>query len=439
MKILIVTAWYFPFIHPRAHRWTALAEHWAAQGYDIHVVTARQRDYPEHTDLKGVQVHRTGFDSLKEVFYYCTKSEKARGRVGAAVVPPGTMLKVLNWLYTTFWKTIYFPDDAAIWYYPARRKVFQLLENQSFDAIITVSFPFTGHLVGLAVKRRFPQLRWLADIGDPFAIQPMPPNNAWLYGRKNRRLEQTVLTIADVVTVTTRFTREKYAQAFGISATSNIQVIPPLIAGYAIPQNADRLTQKPGPAALRIGYFGALYQPTRTPDTFLHLLNRLSGLRPELRKRLDIHFYGEIFPEFFTRLQAADGLRLHGLCSRAEVQRAIQDMDILLNIGNTTDFQLPSKAVDYLASGKPVLNLSYVENDPFTAFFGEDTQLFNLKVRNGKVEDTALSDLIVWLEATKIAPSEEARRARIAPFTVGKIADDYRVLLESSTARINSR
>ena len=49
----------------------------------------------------------------------------------------------------------------------------------------------------------------------------------------------------------------------------------------------------------------------------------------------------------------------------AETARTIQaQADVLLNLGNAVDNQLPSKLFDYFAAGKPVLHLCVIENDP---------------------------------------------------------------------------
>ena len=49
----------------------------------------------------------------------------------------------------------------------------------------------------------------------------------------------------------------------------------------------------------------------------------------------------------------------------AETARAMQaQADVLLNLGNAVDNQLPSKLFDYFAAGKPVLHLCVIENDP---------------------------------------------------------------------------
>ena len=49
----------------------------------------------------------------------------------------------------------------------------------------------------------------------------------------------------------------------------------------------------------------------------------------------------------------------------AETARTMQaQADVLLNLGNAADNQLPSKLFDYFAAGKPVLHLCVIENDP---------------------------------------------------------------------------
>jgi len=468
LKILIVTAWYRPFIHPRAHRWAAVAEHWASEGHEVHVLTARVHEHGKSEVLKGVRIHRVGFDSLKEWVYYWLGSRQARGRVGTKPKKPSIGARLAAWAYKSIWKNLFFPDDACVWYFPAMRKMRQLLDNERFDAVITVSLPFTGHLIGLSTLPTALSLRkglavhgsydpspfWLADIGDPFSFQAKSPNNPLFYQKKNRHLERRILEAADAVTVTTEATLRKYREQYGEKAVEKMIVVPPLLSASTITPPPPRLRRINNPAITpppprprrinKMGYFGALYAPTRTPDAFLDLLSKTFALRPDLRGRLEIHFYGEIFPEFFEKLNAEPCIRLHGLCSREVVRAAMQEMDILLNIGNTTDFQLPSKAVDYLAGGKPVLNLSYVENDPFAQFFERactpelrsgaalmehsperSSGVHKLHISNGKVGDSELHRWLEWLESEKPTPSAAEIAERVAPFLVENIAGRY--------------
>lgn len=420
VKILIVTAFYAPFIHPRAHRWTALAEYWAREGHEVQVLTARVRGKGQWEVQQGVQVHRTGFDSLKEVYYYYFGSRRARGRVGVLPSRPGRAARVAAWVYSVCWKKVFFPDDACVWYFPARRKLLTLLSQQQPDLLITVSLPFTSHWVGLAAKRRFPTLRWLADIGDPFSFRIPPPNNLFLYDSRNKRLELEVLLLADAVSVTTEATRQNYAQQFGNQLVGKMQVIPPLYQPAAT--EAPKTTFSKQDGLIRIGYFGALYRPTRTPEAFLNLLRQLPD---EWQQRLDIHFYGEIFPDIHDAFALFPGIQLHGLQSREQARAAMADMDILLNIGNATDFQLPSKAVDYLAAGKPVLHLSYTSSDPFADFFDGYELIFNIPVENNRVQPDAVARMLEWLEKPKKLPGKEELALRMAPYGVERVADSY--------------
>lgn len=424
MTLLILTAHYHPFIHPRAYRWTALAEHWAAAGHEVHVLTARAGDAEAQTMLHGVHVYRVGYDSLKEWVYQRFGIKKARGRVGVAPGKPGRLQQILEWGYRWIWKKLYFPDDACIWYFPAKRRLRQLLEQQPFDALITVSLPFTDHLLGLEVRRHYPTLRWLADIGDPFSERSVAPNNTWLYQKMNHRLERRVLATADAVVVTTAATKQLYNNLFGTGVSNKITVIPPLL------REPDAVPISPAPASATVmAYFGALYAPTRTPEVLLNLLDRTFLCRPEWKDTLKMHFYGEIFPEFYKLLSAQPGIQLHGLCSRAQAWAAMRAADILVNIGNKTDFQLPSKAVDYLAAGKPVLNLSFVENDPFAVFFDGNPLVFNLKVDNGVVSETEFLRWLRWLDSEKPAPDDAALQTLTQPYRVKTLGVAYLSLL----------
>ncbi len=396
------------------------------------MVCARRRDCQREHQLNGVHIHRAGFDSLKEVAYYLSGSTHGRGRVGTGVHRPAGLMRVLSWVYNRVWKKIYFPDDAGLWYFPARRKVLQLLENHTFDAVITVSLPFTGHLIGQMVKRRFPGLCWLVDIGDPFTIQARPLNNPWLYGRLSEQLEKAVLDRADATVVTNEAAKQAYETKFGLPNRS-ITIIPPLLhppvseKGMPFSVLPARDT---GVKTLHIGYFGAFYAPVRTPDAFLELLNKTLTLQPKWKGRLTVHIFGDIFPEFYAKLAQHPDIRLYGLRSRQEVRFAMEQMDVLVNIGNVTDYQLPSKAVEYLAAGKPVVHLSLVERDPFVAFWSDWPGLLTLSVRNARVTDTSFERWLSFLDAPpSVIVPEPIRSARLREFSVETVAAQYAYLL----------
>ena len=53
----------------------------------------------------------------------------------------------------------------------------------------------------------------------------------------------------------------------------------------------------------------------------------------------------------------------HPRTSHKTAVQAMFEADILVNIGNSTSYQLPSKIIEYMATGKPILNLTTIKND----------------------------------------------------------------------------
>ena len=79
MRLLIIAPYYYPYINPRAFRWTAIAEHWAEAGIEVHVVCSKREDWPDYSRHKGVHLHRVGYNSLKEIFYNYFRPSYRRG------------------------------------------------------------------------------------------------------------------------------------------------------------------------------------------------------------------------------------------------------------------------------------------------------------------------------------------------------------------------
>jgi hypothetical protein len=103
-------------------------------------------------------------------------------------------------------------------------------------------------------------------------------------------------------------------------------------------------------------------------------------------RRFELHWYGDVPPKAWPELAKRPGMVVHGLQSRADVRKAMMRMDVLVNIGNVTTWQLPSKAAEYYASGKPVLHVAQTANDAFERFFKGASRLYVLHYRMDRVE-----------------------------------------------------
>jgi hypothetical protein len=430
MRLLLVLVQYCPAMNPNVYRWAGIAEHWAAAGHEVHILCARHSQRPDEEVVNGVQVHRAGQATLLDWAYNLTGAKQRRSEPGLLPARPGLLRRVAEKIIDLSWRKLYWPDGSCGWYFPARRKALSLLSAQRFDAVISVGLPFTAQLVGRACKKRFPHLRFIMDVEDPFCFsEEFFVNNATLYRRLNYKAEYAAFRAADAVALTNRAAAARYAALFPAFA-EKLRVIPPL---YNLPPASRSFpmgSRQPG--EIRLGYFGSFYRKVRTPERTLRLLTVLCERRPEWRERLRVHFFGSMEAEFvplFERFPALSGcLFFHGLLSREDTASAMQEMDALLHIGNTTDYHLPSKSVDYLAAGKPVLNIAACEADAFRDFAEGFEQVLHLYWPGGSPPEEAVTALEYFLENFPRPPAELEERIR--PFRVESIAAAYEDVLK---------
>ncbi|MBU0985275.1 MAG: hypothetical protein KKA42_15480, partial [candidate division Zixibacteria bacterium] len=150
-------------------------------------------------------------------------------------------------------------------------------------------------------------------------------------------------------------------------------------------------------------------------------------------KDTELHFVGavgdcgDIFDLFAEYLGTS--IFLHGLRKRPEVVRAMQDADILVNISNQSMHQLPSKVVEYVWTGKPLLNLTTVAKDTTSEFLAAYPGLLSLVVSDGKptnLDVAALRDFVATPPATVPV---EARKQWLAAYEIDAIAGQYDALM----------
>jgi glycosyltransferase involved in cell wall biosynthesis len=413
LRLLVVSPLYAPDLSPRAFRWTAIAEHWAAQGHEIDIVAMWSPGTVRDETRGGVRVHRVGGAIVESV------RQRLRGKVqdGSAPVAAEAPRRrsIAGAVYDATLKQVFWPDAAFYWIPSAFLKAHALLRARRYDALVTVSHPFAGHVVGLGLKRRFPSMRWVVDIGDPFTLlREIPLNNPLLYTRLNRHAEHQVLSRADAVAVTVAACRDAYEGAFP-DVRSKITVIPPLLS---LP---DRPAIEPITARSdRLVYVGTLYRALRNPTPLLRLFAALLQQRPSL----SLHFYGDLHD--CADLVTGEGVVVHGKVPRAEAVTAMETADVLVNIGNATPHQLPSKLVEYAAVGRPILNLVSTSSDTAANFLRDYPAALTLT----GPDDDSVDAVLRFIDTTTPATPAQLH-AFLAPFRIDPIADAYENLVRT--------
>lgn len=67
------------------------------------------------------------------------------------------------------------PDRKRLWEMSSHRKAARIVKNDGIDLIFTTSPNKSSHLLGLYLKKRFPQIPWIADLCPELSINTGKP------------------------------------------------------------------------------------------------------------------------------------------------------------------------------------------------------------------------------------------------------------------------
>jgi hypothetical protein len=426
VKILVITHAYSPQVSPRSIRWSTIIEHLSAKyGAEIDVLTLLQPGSAADENKGGVHIHRvrSRFDTYGSAHVATSGTNAAASSklsLKAAILP------LAKWIYRRTWQKLMWPDYACLWIPAAKKAALDLCARNSYDRMISVSHPFTSHVVGLAVKEKYPKLPWMVDIGDPFALLETPaPNNRALFDRRNHSVERRVLALANSVSVTTPATLEKYETIFPESKGKS-RVIPPVYKRVTLPENAGAKTGAP-----KLVFVGTLYKTIRSPLPLLELFEQLTAKNPSLG--CELHFYGgindcgEVIVPFSEKFKGK--LFVHGLVPLEKARAAMASSTAIVNLGNENAFQLPSKTVECLASGKPILNIVTSAEDSSIGVFAGHPALMNIQTRQIPADEHLVDELARFISSAPQVPADWVKTS-IAPYEIDAVGRAYWELLE---------
>lgn len=362
MRILLIAYNYPPLASPQAIRWYYLSRELVRHGAEVHVLAPDLAPPPGAAlDVPaGVTVHRCDAGGLAG---WLARSKRRLRRGDQATLPADAGAERPVGTTTLNWKgrwlhrlqrwlgLVCFPDSRGQWRRPAHVALARLLEDVRPDVLISSHEPAVTLELGLCAAVRVPA--WLVDLGDP-VLTPYTPAR---WRRRAAKVEDEVCRAASAILVTTEETRS-LLQARHCADIAKIFV---LSQGYD-----DSLPRRPAVRALAHGdslhllYSGRFY-PFRDPTPLLDAVVALDRIRLTV-------IAPEVKPELLAYAGRSGGrIVFAGEQSHERVLVWQRECDVLVNIGNAMQAQMPGKLYEYLGSGKPILHCQSVEGDPAEA------------------------------------------------------------------------
>ncbi|MFH1422779.1 MAG: hypothetical protein ABIH42_08730 [Planctomycetota bacterium] len=101
------------------------------------------------------------------------------------------------------------PDAVNGWAKKAGEFAAKLASNQHIDAVLTTSFPYSAHLVGLRLNEQF-GIRWVADFRDPWTTKYDYKSFTPLYKHFEVNLEKKSIRNVTLLLLILKATRTNY-------------------------------------------------------------------------------------------------------------------------------------------------------------------------------------------------------------------------------------
>ena len=283
-----------------------------------------------------------------------------------------------------------------------------LIDRMNIKSVLTVSSPFSAHILGEAIKKKRPSVKWIAYQLDPFA------NNRYLRSdgvRTRADVERRALSAADRVFQLSCVYGECLRD--GVLTGNEKNIVSLTLPGLRFDPKQIKESEPRAEGVVGV-YAGNIYD------------QRIKTVASQIAEAMDVpttvHFYGKGTGSF-------SGKRLvgHGFVSNEERDRAISECDFLLIEGDAAPNQVPSKIISYVKSGKPILLFSFSENDSLTEYlepYGNSLSLM-LEVPLADAELKKACGFIKNARASRLTQEEiEKRMARFSDDNVSKVIYD---------------
>jgi hypothetical protein len=351
IRVLIINHFYPPVVDAHAYRWEQIARHWVAQGHKVDVISGRLHGVTDRTFQDGVNVVRVGLIARPIMLSPAPQHH---------AINLYTRLKLfVVKAFRPLYRKLYWPDAWWHWCPYAVREVLGR-RHLSYDLVVSFSPCLGAHFAAAVLKlsAKSANTTWIADYGDPFSISStMPPNNLAFYSRLNQLVEQRIARHADMLVFTNDNTATAYIEA-GVCPQDKLRVVPHLVDVQKV--YAGRLGLKKSnasssqtPRTINLLYIGGFHRGIREPDLLFDLIRRLN-------QNSDLEFILTIYgPANGFDLNVADCPQIiyKGMVERDKAMELISEADILVNVDNMNCVMSPSKIVEYIGTGRPMLNL----------------------------------------------------------------------------------
>ena len=367
-KVLIICYYWPPSGGGGVQRWLKFTKYLPGNGWTPIVVVPENPEYAvqDATLAKDIpteaEVIKLPIWEPYGVFKKITKKGK-KEKVNAGLLSDKKRQSFLEKVSMWIRGNILIPDPRVFWVNPTARKLKKLIPTINPDAIITTGPPHSIHLIGLRLKKQFPEIKWISDFRDPWSeIDYLDTFYASSLARRwQKKLEQKVLDRSDkVITVSPSWVKDLQK-----NTKTPVKCITNGFDYEDFPEVANLAASE----KFTISHVGII-NSFRQPEALWKALEELCSEDKEFSEKLEVELIGTIDKSLKVTLTKYPQLNakttIVGYIPHSEVtKRYSQSACLLLLLNNSKNSQghIPGKFFEYIASRKPVLAMAPENSD----------------------------------------------------------------------------
>lgn len=366
-RVLIITYYWLPSGGAGVQRWLKFVKYLREFGWEPIVYVPENPEYPSE-DFSFEKDIPEDLEVIKRPIWepyniYRRLAGKKGEKINAGFISEnkksGWKDKLSIWIRGNF----LIPDPRRFWVKPSIKYLSKYLQEKSVDAVVTTGPPHSMHLIGLGLKRHFPQIPWVADFRDPwtqiFFYKDMMIN--CLSDRYHLYLEKKVLHNADKVIVVSS---EMQRQLGKISST-----MPKIISNGFDNDDFRVVDTELSSDFFVISHIGTLTK-NQNPSLLWKVLKQICDEDDDFKKKMILQLIGKVDYSVLDEIKQwglNDNMVFINYLAHPEAiikQRSSQVLLLLLvKDRNAAKGILTGKFFEYLAAKRPILAVGPTDGD----------------------------------------------------------------------------
>lgn len=365
--ILIVSSAFAPLNSPGAVRLTKIAKYFDRKKWKVSVLTVKSSEYiyPKDTilqkdvDNSDICIYRTFCFDIFFIKGLLNRKQRDNNTSNYENEKIGSKKsKEFKQLRKIVQKCFY-PGNIS-WYISAKKFIAQKLNLGSIDLMLTSFSSIASHQLGYFIKRRKPNILWIADFRDPYVGNVVKKGNVLerlqrMYARKT---EQGILNSADKVITVSEGLRRSFDEKLGGKDSAIV-----IYNGYDKEDVTGKANFSGNKERFTISYLGKLYGNLRNPALLFDVLDELLKEGAIEKEKLLVNYAGNdasLMKKYIEKSNIGEIYHDCGLVSREKSLQIQSNSHLLLLLSlNSSESRgiLTSKLYEYINVRRPIICL----------------------------------------------------------------------------------